>query len=244
MTRPIKIGLIAEGQTELGASSPFITPQDGGKVIDKQKEGALHTLIRRELQNTGLSDCEFVHRHPTLNERKNSQLIGGHSILNPKYLNQVVIAWKPEEVDLIVIVADADAILEKRQRKLEIALQTIRDYHLDQDEKPINDRSVGGLAIRDFEAWLLADFETVSRILGEKIEQITDLENFANSKDTLENAIAQSSYRAEMMVNKRPLQIKWDLAFEIDLTILKSSCPQGYGAFAHKLALVVESMIR
>lgn len=244
MIRPIKIGLIAEGQTELGASSPFITPQDGGKVIDKRKEGALHTLIRRELKNTGLSNCEFVHRHPTLNERKTSQLTSGHSILNPKYLKQVVIAWKPEEVDLIVIVADADDVLEKRQRDLEIALQTIRERHLDQDEKPINDRSVGGLAIKDFEAWLLADSETVSRILGEKIEQITDLENCPNSKNTLENVIAQSSYHAEMMVNKRPLQIKWDLAFEIDLTILKSSCPQGYGAFAHKLALVVESMIR
>ena len=142
-------------------------------------------------------------------------------------------------MDLIIIVADADAILEKRQRDLEIALQTIRDCHLDQDDKPISDRSVGGLAIRDFEAWLLADSETVSRILGEKIEQITDLENFTNSKDTLESAINQSSY-----INKPLLQIKWDLAFEIDLAILKSSCPKGYGAFAHKLALVVESMIR
>jgi hypothetical protein len=239
MTRPIKIGLIAEGKTELGASSPFILPQDGGKVVPREKEGALHTLIRRELKNTGLSNCEFVHRHPTLNERKNSQLRGGHSILDTEYLKQVVIAWRPEEVDLIVIVADADAILEKRQHKLEIALKTIRDYHLDQDEKPISDRSVGGLAIRDFEAWLLADSETVSRILGEKIEQITDLEKFTNSKDTLENAINQSSY-----INKPLLQTKWDLAFEIDLAILKSSCPKGYGAFAHKLALVVESMIR
>ncbi|NJL89886.1 MAG: hypothetical protein HC916_08945 [Coleofasciculaceae cyanobacterium SM2_1_6] len=240
MIRPIKIGLIAEGQTELGASSPFIRPQDGGKVIEEEKEGALHTLIRRELKSIGLSDCEFVHRHPTLNERKTSQLTGGYSILNPRYLKQILIAWKPEEVDMIVIVADADDVLEKRQRELEIALQTIRDNHLDKDEKLVSNRSVGGLAIRDFEAWLLADFEAVSRILGEKIDQMTDLENFVNSKYTLENAIAQSSYLAENVSNQRLLQVKWNLAFEINLVILKSLCPQGYGTFAENLTKVAE----
>jgi len=240
MIRPIKIGLIAEGQTELGVSIPFITPQDGGKVITREQEGALHTLIRRELNNIGLLDCEFVHRHPNLNDRGARPLISGHSILSRKHLRQVMIAWQPEEVDMIVIVADADDVLEKRQHELEIALQTIRDNHLDQDGNLINDRSVGGLAIRDFEAWLLADIDTVSAILGEKIEQIADLENFENPKNILENAINKSSYLAENVSNQRLLQVKWNLAFEINLVSLKSLCPQGYGTFAENLAKVAE----
>jgi hypothetical protein len=104
MIRPIRIGLIAEGEAELGASIPYIKPEDGGKIIESQREGALHTLIRRELKSIGLN-CNFVQRHPTNQESGIYTRRTGHSILQPKYLAQVVIAWKPEEVDMIVIVA-------------------------------------------------------------------------------------------------------------------------------------------
>jgi hypothetical protein len=39
MNRPIRIGLIAEGEAELGASIPYIKPEDGGKVIERNNEG-------------------------------------------------------------------------------------------------------------------------------------------------------------------------------------------------------------
>ena len=93
MNRRIRIGLIAEGEAELGASIPYINPEDGGKVIERCREGALHTLIRRELQGIGL-DCDFVQRHPTNHESGLFTRRTGHSILQPKYLAQVVIAWK------------------------------------------------------------------------------------------------------------------------------------------------------
>jgi hypothetical protein len=44
---------------------PYIKPEDGGKVIERNNEGALHTLIRRELKTAGLPDCNFVQRHPS-----------------------------------------------------------------------------------------------------------------------------------------------------------------------------------
>jgi hypothetical protein len=95
MNRPIRIGLIAEGEAELGTSIPYIKPEDGGKVIERRQEGALHTLIRRELESFGLPDCNFVHRHPSIQER-GIKLRTGHSILDRKYLAQMVISWKPE----------------------------------------------------------------------------------------------------------------------------------------------------
>jgi len=240
MFRPLRIGLIAEGETELGASIPYIKPEEGGKVINRDKEGALHTLIRRELNNSGLEDCEFVQRHPTSKESGTYKLRVGHSILELKYLAQIIIAWKPQEVDMIVIVADADDVLSKRQNNLERALNTIRENHLDANELPISDRSLGGLAIRDIEAWLLADYETVSRILKEKIEQVEDLENFMNCKNILEAAIAKSDYLSKGKTNQRPLIIRWKLAFEIDLSILKSSCQEGYAKFTNNLTTVAK----
>lgn len=235
MNRPIRIGLIAEGEAELGASIPYIKPEDGGKVIEKNNEGALHTLIRRELKIARIPDCDFIQRHPSSSESKCFKRRTGHSVLDRKYLAQVVISWKPEEVDMILLVVDADDNLSQREHGLERALKKISDNHLDVNDQPINDRSAGGLAIRNFETWLLADTQTVSKILGVELEQLENLEALDGTKDILEKAIADSTYLSEESSNQRPLQIRWDLASQIDLAIIKTCCPDGYAAFTKYL---------
>ena len=238
MNRPIRIGLIAEGEAELGSSVPYLKPEEGGKIIDRQQEGALHTLIRRKLKSSGLPDCDFVHRHPSMREMGKKTLRTGHSILDRKYLRQVVILWKPAEVDLILIVADADNVLLQRQKDLQEALKTIRDNHLDANDRSILDRSAGGLAIKNFETWLLADIQTVSKTLGVDIEQIENLEELDETKNILENAIARSIHLSEDSSNQRPLKIRWHLANQIDLETIEASCPNGYAAFMKSLITV------
>lgn len=239
MNRPIKIGLIAEGETELGKSVPYIKPEEGGKTIPRGDEGALHTLVRRELAAIGISDCDFIQRHPTVKDKR-GKLRTGFGILNEKYLAQLIITWKPEEVDMIVIVADADDILETRKKDLAEALKTIRKNHLDINEQPIGDRSIGGLAIRNFETWLLADVQTVARILEVELNPMEDLENLEETKQLLENAILKSNYLSDQETNQRPFQIRWNLAWEIDLEILKNSCPHGYQSFHKSLVIVAK----
>jgi hypothetical protein len=136
---------------------------------------------------------------------------------------------------MILIVVDADDNLSQRQRDLERALNKIRDNHLDVNEQRINDRSAGGLAIRNFETWLLADTQTVSKILGVELEQLENLEALDGTKDILETAITESTYLSKESSNQRPLQIRWDLASQIDLAIIKTCCPDGYTAFAKYL---------
>ena len=243
MSHRIRIGLIAEGEAELGASIPYIKSEDGGKVIERTSEGALHTLIRRELENAGLPDCDFVLRHPSFKEKQKLTLRTGHSILDLKYLAQIVILWKPEDVDIILIVVDADDKLEQRQIDLERALKKIRDNHLDINEKPVSDRSAGGLAIRNFETWLLADTQTVSTILVVELEKLENLENLNNTKDILENAISKSTYLSEDTSNQRPLQIRWNLDNQIDLATIKTVCPNGYAAFTQSLLVATEAVL-
>ncbi|MDB9486060.1 hypothetical protein PN492_05770 [Dolichospermum circinale CS-537/01] len=243
MSRRIRIGLIAEGEAELGASIPYIKPEDGGKVIERTSEGALHTLIRRELENAGFPDCDFVQRHPSTKEKQKRTLRTGHSILDLKYLAQIVILWKPEDVDMIIIVVDADDKLEQRHIDLERALNKIRDNHLDINEKSISDRSAGGLAIRNFETWLLADTQTVATILGVELEKLENLEDLDNTKNILENAISQSTYLSEDTSNQRPLQIRWNLGKQIDLAIIKTVCPEGYSAFTQSLLVATKAVL-
>ncbi|MBV7334867.1 DUF4276 family protein [Chloroflexi bacterium TSY] len=165
MSRALRIGLLAEGEAELGRSVPYLTPQDGGKVIEQSEEGALHTIIRRELNEAGISNCVFVHRHPSIKERVKGQVRVGHSILNLKYLSQVVIAWKPHEVDMIVIVVDSDDELHRRQINLRKAMEVIHDYHLDPLGNTITEQSSSGLAIKNLETWLLSDSNAIQILL-------------------------------------------------------------------------------
>jgi hypothetical protein len=230
MSRPLRIGLIAEGEAELGKSVPYIKPEEGGKIIDRTQEGALHTLIRRELAEIGILDCDFVHRHPSTKER-GVKLRTGHSITDPKYVSQLTIAWKPEEVDMILLLVDADDQLPQRQQAIAKALDRIRDNHLDANDQTIPDRSAGGVAIRTFETWLIADAETIAETLAVDFDSPDDLENVADPKAILETAIEQSAYLANPRNNQRPLQIRWQLAHHLNLAVIKQHCPDGYGAF-------------
>jgi hypothetical protein len=243
MSRALRIGLIAEGEAELGPSVPYLKPEEGGKPIDPSQEGALHTLIRRELARINIPDCRFVHRHPSMQEQRKSQVRRGHSILEARYLAQMVIAWQPEEIDLIVIVVDADDVLEERKRNLAKAVATIRDNHIDINGQVVPDRSAGGLAIQNFETWLLADPDTVAQVLGvELAPMVSDrpsvigvFENLETSKDILEAAIAKSTYVLGEHGNQRPLHIRWDLAQRLNLDVLKTNCPKGYLVFVETL---------
>lgn len=235
MSRPLRIGLIAEGEAELGPSVPYLKPEEGGKPIDPSQEGALHTLIRRELARINIPDCQFIHRHPSIQERRVAQVRRGHSILESRYLAQMVIAWQPKEVDLIVIVVDADDVRVERKRDLAKALATIRDNHIDAIGQTVNDRSAGGLAIRNFETWLIADTKTVARILAVTLDELDDLENRVDTKDVMETAIAQSTYREGQDGNQRPLQVRWQLAHHLELDVISARCPDGYAAFRQDL---------
>jgi len=144
---------------------------------------------------------------------------------------------------MILIVVDADDNLSQRQRDLERALNKIRDNHLDVNEQPISDRSAGGLAIRNFETWLLADTQTIAKILSVQLEQLENLEDLIDTKDRLEKAIAESTYLSEESSNQRPLQIRWNLASQIDLAIIKTCCPNGYAAFAQDLMAATKVVV-
>lgn len=144
---------------------------------------------------------------------------------------------------MILIVVDADDNINQRKIDLERAVNKIRDNHLDINEQPISDRSAGGLAIRNFETWLIADTQTVSTILGVELPPLENLEDLNNTKNILENGISESKYLSEDIGNQRPLQIRYNLAFQIDLESIKTGCPGGYAAFVKDLLVATKAVI-
>ena len=78
-----------------------------------------------------------------------------------------------------------------------------------------------------------------------KIPELSNLEESDQTKNILENAIAESNYLSEENNrNLRVHKIKWNLAFQIDLMILKKSCPQGYGLFSQDLLKLTQIFIQ
>jgi len=59
-----------------------------------------------------------------------------------------------------------------------------------------------------------------------------------NIKKILEDAIAKSTYLAENTTNQRSLQMRWNLAFQIDLAIVRTFCPIRYAAFTQSLITI------
>lgn len=82
---------------------------------------------------------------------------------------------------------------------------------------------------------MLADTQTVSKTLGVELKQLENLEALDGTKDILETAITESTYLLKESSNQRPLQIRWDLACQIDLGIIKTCCLNGYAAFTKYL---------
>lgn len=245
----VRIGLIAEGQAELGHSIPYIKPQDGGKAIPQEQEGALHTLIRRELARGGFPNCVFVQRHPSLSE-KSGQRRTGHGILDRKYLAQVVSVWKSSEVDMIVLLVDADEQVDKRQDGLERALQTIGRFHFDANGELCGDQHAGGVAIKQFDTWLLADTQTVARFLGVALPVLPDdLETLpaqgeASAKGVLETAVSHATFLPHEKEGERRLQAKWQLAFLLDLNAIRQRCQKGYAPFIDAIQQTAINFVR
>lgn len=245
MIRPIRIGLLAEGETELGKSIPYVTPQDGGKPIELLKEGALHTLIRRELELIGITDCEFIQRHPSLKESPKGIIKTGYSVAQVKYVKQAVLAWK--DVDLIIILIDSDANLERRRQEIISAMNAVNSSHFLNDDDLIQNQSAGGLAVKNFETWLLADPNSIQELFGTGLNNpIADLENLpidpANpnfSKNIFESILERSEFRIQS--KSRGMEARWELAKTIDLAAIKTNCPQGYATFVEDLTLAAQN---
>ncbi len=249
MSRPLRIGLISEGRAELGTSVPdILDPSDGGKIINPDQEGALHTLIRRELGEVGLNDVAFIHRHRTVKD--NRILRTGHSVIQPKYLSRVVVSWKPEEVDMVVLVIDVDDELLSRQDKVAHAQTVVTQNLLDQDGVPRLNRCATGLAIKNFDTWLLADTDTVASLLGvvlaadlpHDLESLPGDRSPRNAKAILDSAIGSSAFQPQKpRVQNRHLEARWQLADIIHLDVIRDRCQAGYLAFINQLVHVARN---
>ena len=125
---------------------------------------------------------------------------------------------KIQEFDALVLVIDQDG---SRQGEQEIA-------NAQADDQVALPRALG-VAIRTFDAWMLADERSLTAVLGSEIPRQKDPESIrdpkAVSRELLSNSITDCSL-TEMYAA---------VARGLDVATLESRCPQGFALFAERL---------
>ena len=130
------------------------------------------------------------------------------------------------------------------------ALFAAQSSHFLNDDDLIENQQAGGLAIKNFETWLLADPSSLVELFGAGLDNpIADPENLPIdsespefSKNIFESILERSEFRTQS--NSRGMEARWELAKRIDLEAIKTNCPQGYATFVEDLTSAAQNALQ
>ncbi len=132
-----------------------------------------------------------------------------------------------ENYDALILLIDQDRPEEKRSEQIRKAQE-----YWDPDEPASNLPRAMGVAIKMFDAWMLADEKALTDVLGCTIARQRNPETIRKPKkvcqNLLDNGVNQMAQR-EMYA---------EIALRLNLDILSSRCPSGFRPFAERVGRV------
>jgi len=131
---------------------------------------------------------------------------------------------RQEEYDALILLIDQDRPEEKRSEQIRKAQE-----YWDPDEPASNLPRAMGVAIKMFDAWMLADENALTEVLGCTVARQRNPETIRKPKKVcqklLENGVNQMAQR----------DMYAEIALRLDLGILSSRCPKGFRPFAERV---------
>lgn len=204
-----RVVIYAEGQGEL--AGPMRHDHAPGAPLVEEELGPAHLLVRRCLERTrDLAPSLVQFEEPLRTGRgrrpRGSDLHNGDSLRR-------LLLWADERKrpDLAVVFVDADGG-EARQEQLDASVQAL----------PVE--AVVGVAVQEFEAWLIADSEALTSVLRHPLAPPRPPEKLGRreAKELLHGWCEQHARSRDANV------VRGDLARECKLETLERQC----GAFA------------
>ena len=170
-------------------------------------------LVRRLLARSAQFECERVSSARVRTHQKPGREGG--------YVKRIL-AWiryaTNRNFDAIVLVVDEDG-----QRK------RIDEFNLAQsDERVALPRAIG-VAIRTFDAWMLADERALSNCLGDPVNRQRNPETIRNPKQVCVEILKERS----KLISQSELYAA--VAADLDLQALERRCPAGFAPFAARV---------
>jgi hypothetical protein len=195
----MKVLIVSEGKNEIGAA-----PRDGMP----QPKGALTVLVERLLERD--IELEWL---PVSDSRVMGYFVAGKTPMSTQYFKRAM-AWVgyalEKGFEALVLVVDEDGYRERRT-----------GIRLAQAETRVLLPRAMGVAIRTFDAWILADEEALSKVLGAPANRQRNPEDIHRPKERCE---------ALGLKGKYPM-----VAEVVDLKLLESRCPKGFRPFAERV---------
>jgi len=181
-----------------------------------EQSGALESLLKR-LGGTHAS-FEF-------DRVSNSRIHAFHG--KGKGYFKRAIRWLKEaenrKADVLVFLIDEDGRSER--------IAQIRDA---QDSLMFQLRRAMGVAIRMFDAWMLADEKTLTQVLGYDVDRQPDPETIRNPKRVCADLLANS--QNQMTQSEMYARV----SYEIDIDILSDRCQSGFRPFAASVRIIFQ----
>jgi hypothetical protein len=195
----MRVLLVAEGKHELGTA---------------YGDGALATLCRR----LGLEGSATF----TPEEVKSRKVRANFQPGRNGGFKKRALAWieyaREEQFDAIVLVIDEDGDQDRMIQLNEAQL----------DKRRSLPRALG-IAIRTFDAWMLADDAALAKVLGVHVDRPPDPETIQNPKARCEELCDQGTRNLSLT------KLYAAVADSLDLEVLSKRCPAGFAPFAMRV---------
>jgi len=170
--------------------------------------GALDNLLKK-LGGTSAS-FEF--------DRVSNKTIRAFHGKGPGYFKRAVRWLKEAEtrgVNALVLLIDEDGESERIEQ-----IRSAQDYLLSQLPRAM------GVAIRMFDAWMLADEKALTQVLGYRINRQSDPETIRDPKQVCAELLKESPTQ----IPKREMYAR--ISSSVDIDVLSDRCPLGFKPFA------------
>lgn len=149
----VRVVLLAEGAGET-AGVLTIPPAPGSALVDDQR-GPAHALVARAIAHTWNVPAAAVQFEAPLRTGRGT-VARGAELLDRGTLRRILSWARPtQRPDLAVILVDADDSNDRHTRLVDFT-------------KDLPGQRVFGVAVREFEAWLLADVATFRAVLDQE----------------------------------------------------------------------------
>ena len=178
-----------------------------------EEAGALEAIVRRVVPK--IDQCQWAR----VSDRRFQVQPGKGGGLYKRTL-QWILEARRRGFDALVLVIDEDGHRERVRDLDQAQAELERTYHLP--------RAVG-LAIRSFDAWMLADETALSAVLQCSIQRQPSPEDNRDPKGSCQDLRDSSPTGIALR------DLYANVALRVDLQCLSDRCPKGFGTFVTRL---------
>lgn len=207
--------LHAEGPGEVGHSTYGTAPGDS---LLTQDLGPAHVLVQRVINEHKNIPADAIDFKEPLRTKTGAHAYGS-ALLQPRILDTVLGAWL--ESPLVILLVDADD--KSHSSRLKILRDALTRNSMD---------GAAGVAIREFESWLIADAAALRSVFGSGKDTPVNIESMDRREA---KQLLTSWVDAIKSEHRPPHSIRRQLASSLNLDTVSQRCPS-FDLFCKEIA--------